>query len=226
MQLWGKRSPPATGLPDVAATYRVRISATRETRKSLATYTLYHISVSCLVSREWRIIQRRYSDFFALRDALADLQRRAFGAPWAAALSPIVDGPFPAKRYFRDTRSIVRERMRLFKSFVGQLLRFRHHYLALLQRHVHAAKSPLFVELLRLLHGFLELRLHKLLHGPQLARTDETACAICLAGRRRQWLRLSPCQHAFHASCAIDWLLRKPTCPVCRTGASAGVLIA
>lgn len=45
-----------------------------------------------------------------------------------------------------------------------------------------------------------------------------TACAVCLEDiEEEQLARLIPvCHHAFHLQCADTWLLRHPTCPLCR----------
>lgn len=38
-------------------------------------------------------------------------------------------------------------------------------------------------------------------------------CAVCLAETNRH---LEPCRHAMCADCAMQWLPRQPTCPLCR----------
>ena len=43
-------------------------------------------------------------------------------------------------------------------------------------------------------------------------------CPICLEELNSSpLLALLPCGHPFHHSCLGEWLLRNPTCPMCRT---------
>jgi hypothetical protein len=45
---------------------------------------------------------------------------------------------------------------------------------------------------------------------------DGEVCTVCCDGGDETWLRL-PCGHAFHRSCATEWLSnRQRTCPLCR----------
>ncbi|XP_020694733.1 RING-H2 finger protein ATL39-like [Dendrobium catenatum] len=49
-----------------------------------------------------------------------------------------------------------------------------------------------------------------------------TCCSICLVDyeeeEEAEALRLLPeCGHLFHATCVDPWLLRRPTCPLCRS---------
>lgn len=48
-------------------------------------------------------------------------------------------------------------------------------------------------------------------------------CAVCLENfRGGERCRLLPCcNHTFHAECVDLWLLRTPTCPICRVGADS-----
>ncbi|CAA7022191.1 unnamed protein product [Microthlaspi erraticum] len=43
-------------------------------------------------------------------------------------------------------------------------------------------------------------------------------CVVCLDGLRQgQWCRMLPgCGHVFHRKCVDSWLLKAPTCPICR----------
>ncbi|CAL1370695.1 unnamed protein product [Linum trigynum] len=49
--------------------------------------------------------------------------------------------------------------------------------------------------------------------------TTASCCSICLADyKNTDVLRLLPdCGHLFHLKCVDPWLLKHPTCPVCRT---------
>ncbi|CAM0948718.1 unnamed protein product [Alopecurus aequalis] len=51
------------------------------------------------------------------------------------------------------------------------------------------------------------------------ADDEETTCAVCLTeyADGEELRRLPGCAHAFHRRCVDDWLLRRPTCPLCRT---------
>lgn len=48
-----------------------------------------------------------------------------------------------------------------------------------------------------------------------------TTCDICLlefqVGEDIAWSPNLECSHAFHKDCVLDWLVRKPTCPSCRS---------
>ncbi|CAI0406416.1 unnamed protein product [Linum tenue] len=62
----------------------------------------------------------------------------------------------------------------------------------------------------------------KLLYAEAKRRKKDTTascCSICLADyRNSDVLRLLPdCGHLFHLKCVDPWLLKHPTCPVCRT---------
>lgn len=47
--------------------------------------------------------------------------------------------------------------------------------------------------------------------------TDSTAeCPVCLEALASQRVLTLPCAHALHESCALAWLVRRHTCPVCR----------
>ena len=49
-------------------------------------------------------------------------------------------------------------------------------------------------------------------------------CPVCQEGfRAGQLVTVLPCEHAFHADCAEQWLRRKATCPVCRAGVLRGL---
>lgn len=51
-------------------------------------------------------------------------------------------------------------------------------------------------------------------------RERGTVCDICLIGFEPEdviaWSSNPKCDHAYHADCISDWLMRQPTCPSCR----------
>jgi hypothetical protein len=51
-------------------------------------------------------------------------------------------------------------------------------------------------------------------HG-DTPRDDERECVICQEDKHGRW-RALPCAHVFHEACVQEWLLQKPSCPVCR----------
>ncbi|KAK4722903.1 hypothetical protein R3W88_013136 [Solanum pinnatisectum] len=50
-------------------------------------------------------------------------------------------------------------------------------------------------------------------------QVNYSICAICLDGLVDSELCRSfpACNHMFHAQCIDPWLVKKPTCPICRT---------
>jgi len=62
----------------------------------------------------------------------------------------------------------------------------------------------------------------------ELVGPSQTTCAICLVdftmsdgvsdadAPEEEWIRVLPCDHCFHSGCVEDWLMTKPTCPLCR----------
>ena len=51
---------------------------------------------------------------------------------------------------------------------------------------------------------------------PEYTPADGEVCTVCCDGGDEAWLKL-PCGHAFHRSCATEWLSnRQRTCPLCR----------
>ena len=51
-------------------------------------------------------------------------------------------------------------------------------------------------------------------HG-DTPRDDERECVICQEDKHGRW-RALPCAHVIHEACVQEWLLQKPSCPVCR----------
>jgi len=51
-----------------------------------------------------------------------------------------------------------------------------------------------------------------------------TQCAICIEpfASGEKYKVLNPCGHSFHQEHIDEWLLRKPTCPLCRAGVVIG----
>lgn len=44
---------------------------------------------------------------------------------------------------------------------------------------------------------------------------DDDACPICLESYGSDFVTTN-CSHKFHSSCLGDWIMRNPTCPICR----------
>ncbi|OQS05193.1 hypothetical protein THRCLA_02634 [Thraustotheca clavata] len=181
--------------------YRVGITATIEVG-----YTLYHVSVTCAMTREWKLIKRRYSDFHTLHQKLKSISFQG--------LSPLLRVPFPRKRFTRDTRKIIIERMRLLKRFTCQLLDFRQHCL-----HV-------TMYLRDLIDNFLELRLYRSELLTVLEPSQCDLCSICFERTRvNTTIQILPCRHEYHLNCISQWLILKADCPLCRNPFSSGYLL-
>eukprot|EP00542_Grammatophora_oceanica_P020121 CAMPEP_0194030434 /NCGR_PEP_ID=MMETSP0009_2-20130614/3922_1 /TAXON_ID=210454 /ORGANISM="Grammatophora oceanica, Strain CCMP 410" /LENGTH=359 /DNA_ID=CAMNT_0038670381 /DNA_START=245 /DNA_END=1324 /DNA_ORIENTATION=- len=62
--------------------------------------------------------------------------------------------------------------------------------------------------------------LASLLRSGESDHDHPTTCDICLmdyeVGEQVAWSPNDACPHAFHTECITDWLLRNPTCPLCR----------
>ncbi|CAL4905010.1 unnamed protein product [Urochloa decumbens] len=60
--------------------------------------------------------------------------------------------------------------------------------------------------------------------APAGGSSDAARCAVCLADYADgdELRRLPDCRHAFHRGCIDQWLLRRPTCPVCRASPPLG----
>ncbi|XP_057531775.1 E3 ubiquitin-protein ligase RING1-like isoform X2 [Amaranthus tricolor] len=55
-------------------------------------------------------------------------------------------------------------------------------------------------------------------HRDAFSSTEDSQCSICLGEyQEKEILRIMPkCSHSFHLSCIDPWLMKQPTCPVCR----------
>ena len=61
-----------------------------------------------------------------------------------------------------------------------------------------------------------KLKVKKVQPNPgELKNTDKT-CAICREEMEANSTRKLPCNHIFHRNCLQKWILRHPTCPICR----------
>jgi E3 ubiquitin-protein ligase SDIR1 len=50
------------------------------------------------------------------------------------------------------------------------------------------------------------------------------SCCVCLEEVcQGNCVRTLPCLHTFHSDCAVEWLKRKKTCPLCQFAIDGGV---
>jgi hypothetical protein len=50
----------------------------------------------------------------------------------------------------------------------------------------------------------------------EFSSKDDARCVICIEEYKKgDKLRILPCGHHFHKKCADEWLIEKPTCPIC-----------
>lgn len=58
-----------------------------------------------------------------------------------------------------------------------------------------------------------------------LNRADSITCVVCMESLTTLELELIklPCGHYFHAHCAVCWLYRRATCPICREAVQANL---
>lgn len=50
-----------------------------------------------------------------------------------------------------------------------------------------------------------------------MARQDTPDCCVCLVSVPLRRAKTFPCGHCLHKGCAVRWLSRSRTCPLCRT---------
>lgn len=55
-------------------------------------------------------------------------------------------------------------------------------------------------------------------HYKQNLQENGENCAICLVefNAEDKVITLPKCEHTFHSECVVDWLKKKPLCPMCR----------
>lgn len=69
------------------------------------------------------------------------------------------------------------------------------------------------------LRKFSQFRFSKGVIETESQSSYQSECVVCLDGfREAQWCRrLAGCNHVFHRRCVDNWLIKVPSCPICRT---------
>lgn len=64
------------------------------------------------------------------------------------------------------------------------------------------------------------LMIKKMLKELRVGIGGSNSCSICLEefgeGIRSKVVVRMPCSHVFHEECVLSWLLKTPSCPLCR----------
>ncbi|ETW01072.1 hypothetical protein H310_06698 [Aphanomyces invadans] len=230
----------------------VHTSALRMAYRDSDPFTVYTLIVSCASTKAWWVIRKRYSHFYALRQTLVEKMRTMsktksiYYSDLQLLLQPIVKFPFPKKCLRLDTVAIMTHRKNAFTTITTMLMQLRSAMLVLAVRQ---ANNKALVDELNDLRSKLDTFLgvpdrqvveeaHRMsLRSSSSSEPEHThepnddECPICLFalkepsenGIEERVVRMG-CSHAFHESCVVQWLERKPSCPMCRQYAVDGVI--
>ncbi|OQR92342.1 hypothetical protein ACHHYP_03835 [Achlya hypogyna] len=193
-------------------------------------HTRYTLVIVCPKACEFWVLQKRYSEFLALHQAL----RRYSRGTLKTLVRPVLDLAFPQRHFRADDAVIRHERRRMFSDFVEQVV-------ALLCRCTALTTAPA-ADLAAIIQGFLNASAGD--HATGLPNASAAGCckssercAICLDGLEAsadpalpwhlqlpQRVLLLVCGHAFHEGCVVPWLGRNTTCPLCRRMSCRGLV--
>ncbi|KDO22587.1 hypothetical protein SPRG_12567 [Saprolegnia parasitica CBS 223.65] len=195
-------------------------------------FTVYVLVVACPETRSWWMLQKRYSQFRALRSELA-LARRAVKAKvpvLAAAIADALDTPFPRKHLMltTDCLAVINQRKRGLQQFTGHLVALRALCLHWKSHDDDDKVRQLVQTTGALLTDFLRA---PAMDAPATTATRALDCSICLEQSIEEdemqtppVALVMPCGHAFHEACLVKWLETDCSCPLCRTRATHGTV--
>ncbi|EQC25816.1 hypothetical protein SDRG_16331 [Saprolegnia diclina VS20] len=195
-------------------------------------FTIYVLVVACPETRAWWMLQKRYSQFRALRSELAVAQRavKAKVPVLAAAIAHALDTPFPRKHLMltTDCLVVINQRKRGLQHFAGHLVALRALCLHWKSHDDDDKVRQLVQKTGALLTDFLHA---PPVDGPAPTGTDALDCSICLEQssgddetKTPQLALVMPCGHAFHDACLVKWFETDCSCPLCRTRATHGTV--
>ncbi|KAF0712729.1 Aste57867_4701 [Aphanomyces stellatus] len=167
-------------------------------------FTMYTLIVSCVATKTWWIIQRRYRQFFALKKQLLKLQTQAKAkaalVELHTLLAPLFAIAFPKKSLRLDTDAMVAERQEAFNNITTTLMQLRAAcVVALLRPDINEILAWELTALVDLLAVFLDVPArqkdeeHHRLSSPEhdvacchvSDDDDDEMCSICLLTRSR-----------------------------------------
>ncbi|KAF0683842.1 hypothetical protein As57867_024060, partial [Aphanomyces stellatus] len=215
---------PTTEQPRTHATTTILIQSAEDDLKQVSVhasakrmlcgsdpFTMYTLIVSCVATKTWWIIQRRYRQFFALKKQLLKLQKQAKAkaalVELHTLLAPLFAIAFPKKSLRLDTDAMVAERQEAFNNITTTLMQLRAAcVVALLRPDINEMLARELTSLVALVSEFLavperqkdeELRRTTLrLSSPELdvaasccKDDDDEMCSICLLTRSRAQTR-------------------------------------
>jgi hypothetical protein len=210
-----RKSYPATNIPRLHGSYQ-------ETQNFYDVYTVY---TAVLMSETgWWLVSKRFSEYFSFRKVLSKILHKwrdqLYFLPLRAFLCPIISTKFPRRRLHFEDDEVVHERCEGLAVFLAQIL--------VLRKRVNAPFIDKNCEKLRLeLSGIVE----EFLAEPSLATFNDTQaefkderCPICWKSYVEDDAKVFEfqCRHIFHQQCAIEWLERSITCPLCRQKSISG----
>ncbi|CAK4081611.1 unnamed protein product [Aphanomyces euteiches] len=217
-------------------------------------FTVYTIVVSCVATKTWWIIQKRYSQFYELYQQLRKVEKKTKGKTALnelhELLQPLFRLQFPKKSLRLDTDEMMLQRKKAFNALTRALMQMRSAIVCARMCQCNAELSNELKYLLSSLDEFLTVpdrqREEETRHAAQWLSSsddsspsedciahhlDDDSCPICLCELKDandSWMGETvlelDCKHSFHEGCVIQWLERHVSCPICRQQVTGGVM--
>ncbi|OQR80850.1 hypothetical protein ACHHYP_20853 [Achlya hypogyna] len=189
--------------------------------KGTDVFAQYTVTITCPFTRETWTLQKRFSDFRRLRDAVVRLHRTNRAPCTAISLQELLAAPFPSKHLLPLRPRVMFERSLLFQNFLLKIVEVRNAcWRGLSDAPPSANTAKQYVSLIADFLGIYDVPQLGYAHASPSIMNE--ACAICLDhfqaaelidGHKVVQL---PCSHIFHQRCVGQWLRTKKTCPLCR----------
>ncbi|OQR92323.1 hypothetical protein ACHHYP_03832 [Achlya hypogyna] len=224
---------------DEAIGGHVHTTATNIKKRGRTPFTVYTFTVSCHKTSTWWILQKRYSQIYAVRETLLSWRKQCKAMPAMHSLLALLDElaaiEFPRRHICFDHPTIIRQRKRELKLFIAGLIRLRYACLLLAQLPGLPRRKALDVVYLVLQFMEMPMAVQDEERRQSISSCDcqhaakEDECPICLGDfdpTEDDLVLELTCGHAFHESCLVHWLDKNMTCPMCRATAVGGFIAA